>query len=95
MENQHRKIKGYRELNQQEIDLMNKIKKLGPQIEAVLLDIGSYLDEQKLDSVNDENAELKDRLVNATPGRFLALAKTNIQTGLMYATRSVEQPEFF
>jgi hypothetical protein len=26
MENQHRQIKGYRELDQAEIDLMNKIK---------------------------------------------------------------------
>lgn len=29
MENQHRKIKGYRELSQTEIDLMNNIKQLG------------------------------------------------------------------
>ena len=29
MDNQHRKIKGYRELNQAEIDLMNKIKTQG------------------------------------------------------------------
>lgn len=29
MNNQHRKIKGYRELNQAEIDLMNKIKSAG------------------------------------------------------------------
>lgn len=29
MENQHRKIKGYRELSQAEIDLMNKIKAKG------------------------------------------------------------------
>lgn len=29
MENQHRKIKGYRELNQEEIDLMNRIKAAG------------------------------------------------------------------
>lgn len=34
MENQHRKIKGYRELSQAEIDLMNEVKALGPQIEA-------------------------------------------------------------
>ncbi len=33
MENQHRQIKGYRELSQEEIDLMNKIKKLGPKID--------------------------------------------------------------
>lgn len=37
MENQHRKIRGYRELNQVEIDLMNEIKTLGPQIEGVIL----------------------------------------------------------
>lgn len=30
MDNQHRKISGYRELTQAEIDLMNKIKALGP-----------------------------------------------------------------
>ena len=29
MENQHRKIKGYRELSQEEIDLMNEIKTIG------------------------------------------------------------------
>lgn len=29
MENQHRKIKGYRELSQEEIDLMNEIKSMG------------------------------------------------------------------
>jgi len=36
MDNQHRKISGYRELNQDEIDAMNAIKALGPQIEAVI-----------------------------------------------------------
>ena len=29
MENQHKKIKGYRELDQQEIDLMNEVKEKG------------------------------------------------------------------
>lgn len=32
MENQHREIKGYRELTQQEIDLMNTIKEQGVQL---------------------------------------------------------------
>lgn len=31
MENQHRKIKGYRELSQEEIDLMNEIKTKGAE----------------------------------------------------------------
>ncbi len=32
MENQHRQIKGYRELSQQEIDLMNEIKSKGAEL---------------------------------------------------------------
>lgn len=32
MENQHRKIKGYRELTQEEIDLMNSIKTKGAEL---------------------------------------------------------------
>lgn len=36
MENQHRQIKGYRELNENEISLMNGIKELGPLIESVV-----------------------------------------------------------
>ena len=39
MENQHRKIIGYRELSQEEIDLMNEIKALGAAIEAVELKV--------------------------------------------------------
>lgn len=36
MENQHRQIKGYRELNQAEIDAMNAITALGRQIQSVI-----------------------------------------------------------
>lgn len=32
MDNQHRKIKGYRELSQVEIDLMNEIKSKGAEL---------------------------------------------------------------
>ena len=32
MENQHRKIKGYRELDQTEIDVMNEIKSTGAEL---------------------------------------------------------------
>ena len=35
MENQHRKIAGYRELSQQEIDLMNRIKAKGADSAAI------------------------------------------------------------
>ncbi len=39
MENQHRKISGYRELSQDEIDLMNEIKAFGPQLEALVMKV--------------------------------------------------------
>ena len=32
MENQHRKIKGYRDLTQEEIDLMNEVKVKGAEL---------------------------------------------------------------
>ena len=32
MDNQHRKIKGYKELDQEQIDLMNEIKEKGAEV---------------------------------------------------------------
>lgn len=43
MENQHRKITGYRELSAEEIALMNEIKELGPRIEEVILKVKTHL----------------------------------------------------
>ena len=36
MENQHRKISGYRELSQEEIDVINKIKKKAEEVDLLL-----------------------------------------------------------
>lgn len=36
MENQHQKIKGYRDLTQEEIDLMNEVKEKGAEIGAII-----------------------------------------------------------
>jgi hypothetical protein len=36
MENQHKKIKGYRDLSQEEIDAMNEIKAMGEQVGALV-----------------------------------------------------------
>lgn len=95
MENQHRRISGYRELNLAEIELMNKIKALGPQVEAVLEEVRLHLINQAINEDGSSNLEVEERHVEATPVRFLALAKTELQTGLMYMTRAVAQPTFF
>lgn len=36
MDNQHRKIKGYKELSQEEINLMNEVKELGPKLDEMV-----------------------------------------------------------
>lgn len=100
MENQHRKITGYRELTPEEVALMNKIKALGQEIEAVFLDVQEHLRVQKYNTMCDANLSVTDpvehnRLIDATPERFSALAKTEFQTGLMYLTRAVAQPTTF
>lgn len=114
MENQHRRISGYRELNQDEIDLMNKVKQLGVAFEAVLLEVLAHIEGQQDEAYGRiydpemgrkvaygsqlpeaDAAALIKRLTDATPERFAALAKTDIQTALMYLTRAVAQPTFF
>lgn len=39
MDNQHRQIKGYRELSQAEIDLMNKIKSKGAELGELVAEL--------------------------------------------------------
>ena len=41
MDNQHRKIKGYKELTQEQIDLMNKIKIEGINIQKIINTLSS------------------------------------------------------
>lgn len=41
MDNQHRKIKGYRELSKEEIALMNKIKEQGECLRSMISDLYS------------------------------------------------------
>ena len=39
LDNQHKKIKGYRDLSQEEIDLMNKAKKMAEQVGELVEEI--------------------------------------------------------
>lgn len=44
MENQHRKITGYRELSQEEIDLMNRIKAKGSEMMTLITELEGRLE---------------------------------------------------
>ncbi|MDB0179598.1 MULTISPECIES: Acb2/Tad1 domain-containing protein [Acinetobacter] len=97
MDNQHRKINTYRELTQEEVDLMNEIKALGPQIQSIIEKVQSHVSTQRYNCKCDagqqvHNVDEWDRLEAATPERFAAMAKTEFQTGLMYLVRAVAQP---
>ncbi|CAL9981695.1 hypothetical protein VPHD148_0243 [Vibrio phage D148] len=74
MENQHRQIKGYRELSQTEIDGMNKAKEIGAAMGALI---------EHLESQEDIDQ------------RWLAIAKTDLQKGVMSLVRSIAKPTVF
>ena len=104
MENQHRKIAGYRELSQQEIDLMNRIKAKGAELldlQAELIDLLKLQDLNKINAMDkaatsDVVAEAKsefNRFHDAEPFRWAAIGKTDIQTGVMALVRAVAQPD--
>ncbi len=87
MDNQHKKIKGYRDLSQTEIDLMNKIKAKAEELRLLI------------DEADDTLHNLKDPVINQDGlddvHRYLALAKTNLQQGFMWFVRAVARPQSF
>lgn len=74
MDNQHRKIKGYRELSQEEINLMNKVKIHGEKM-------GQLVEELRCNESLDQ--------------RWVSIAETHLQQGIMAAVRSIAQPTTF
>jgi len=74
MKDQHEKITGYRDLSQEEIDLMNEGKSLAELC-------GKFI--KKLEA----NAD--------TDKRNVALGKTNLQQGFMWAIRGIAKPTTF
>ena len=103
MENQHRKITGYRELSQEEIDLMNRIKAKGAELLELQAELVAMLNLQKdakinaMDQASTEQAGAEskaefNRFTAAEPFRWAAIGKTDIQTGIMALVRAVAQP---
>jgi hypothetical protein len=97
MENQHRLIQTYRELSAEEIALINEIKIAEANLLALHHKIELHVKErydtavENRGQINSDHVELM-RLNQAEPRRWLAIAKTDIQTGFMALVRSVAQP---
>ena len=81
------KLSGYRELTQQEIDLINKIKATGSALESLVQEVHDHLNNQVGDTFDSD--------IQLEPFRWADMGKQNLQTGLMFLTRSVAQPTNF
>lgn len=88
VDNQHKHIKGYRDLTAEEIALMNRVKEAG----AALLALQAEVAKRTVEAGRGASDEELARLNEAEPWRWASIAKTDIQTGIMALVRAIAQP---
>lgn len=93
MDNQHKKITGYRDLSQEEIDLMNEVKEhaeatrhLVHRIEMVLIKQSQERTESQVEPPHSVVTE---------PLHWMKEGRTDLQKGYMSPVRSIAQPTSF
>lgn len=84
VDNQHKKIKGYRDLSQEEIELMNEVKEKAEEVGELIQKISDFYYSPYPTASN----EYADK-------RWLAIAKTDLQKGFMFLVRAIVKPESF
>lgn len=94
MENQHRKITGYRELTQEDIDLINEIKAQGESLDKLVARITSMLNVQVPD-LFDESSDTSDYDTWHESKQWLYEGKLSLKKGLMFLTCAVARPTSF
>ena len=82
MDNQHRKISGYTELTQEQIDLMNRVRAQGVELEALVGELRSL-------------AHRTSTAASYVDPRWISIGATDLQTGLMALTRAITKSTFF
>jgi len=86
MENQHRKITGYRDLTQGEIDLMNDIKAVAGQVQELV---------ERMNHMEGEPNPGSPDGTTKPDGRWYSIGRTHLQEGFMALVRSVAKPTSF
>lgn len=81
MDNQHQMIKGYRDLSQEEINLMNEVKAKAEEVGALVNKLAFYEDSTSPRLDLDQ--------------RWVSIAKTDLQKGFMALVRAIAQPTTF
>ena len=87
MENQHRQIKGYRELDQAEIDLMNEIKAKGEELGELVQKLRNHGTSHGEDGSPPSTGRLDQR--------WVSIGATQLQQGFMAVIRGIAQPSTF
>ena len=98
MENQHRKIKGYRELSQEEISLMNRIKEEGEVFGKLISELSVLRNVQRRNTHISEGLSESPELTHHQLGESCTaagLAEDHLKTGVMWLVRAVALPESF
>ena len=85
MDNQHQKIKGYRDLSQEEIDLMNEVKAKGEELRSLVAKIETVI--EKAEEPAPGVAHEAD-----SPLFWLRYAEASYRCATMYAVRAIAQP---
>lgn len=96
MKDQHKKIKGYRDLSQEEIDLMNRVKDHAAKTKALLEEVQQLRDDACVRAFDGVPIERTDGLTDAQAAesdRCLRIAKEHLQTGQMWFVRSIALPD--
>lgn len=96
MDNQHKQIKGYRDLSQAEIDLMNRIKAHAEETRALVLAVRETvvprIELHPDDGQKDPVEFVAGTVLGDGPVRWVCLADDHLQQGFMALTRAVAQP---
>lgn len=91
MDNQHKLIKGYRDLSPQEIAMMNKIKALAEQAGSLVAELRSIPQTPPLQEPGPNDGWFGSTIDQ----RWVSVGATDLQTAFMALTRAVAQPTTF
>lgn len=94
MDNQHRAIKGYRELTTDEIGLMNRVKELAGEAGRLVDDLRRAV--YNTNTPADDAADSLPRLEQVVADqRWVSIGATHLQEGFMALSRAVAKPTTF
>lgn len=93
MKDQHEKIKGYRDLTQDEIDLMNEGKALAEQCGDYIAKLRGYVPENMSGPEGGEAVAFEPG--SSLDQRWISIGATDLQRGFMAVIRGIAKPTTF